>query len=67
MRLIGYILAAQCNGSIDQGDMAVTLRKVAQQSFGLKIDILTQQSKMIAVPQDVLKHLFGLLFFPDFV
>jgi hypothetical protein len=43
VQLIGYTLSAQCDGRIYQSNVAVNLRKVAQQSFGFKIDILTQQ------------------------
>ena len=67
VRLIGDILPAQRNGGIYQSDVAVSLRKVAQQPFGFKIDILAQQSQVIAVAQNLLEHLLGLFFFSDFI
>jgi hypothetical protein len=65
--LDGHVLTRQRYRRIDQGNVAVALRKIAQQSFALKVDILAQQAQVIRVLQYVFEEPLGLLRFADFI
>ena len=46
------------NGCFNQCQMRIGLWEITQQSFGFKIDIFTKQSQMVAIGQQLVKHMF---------
>ncbi len=45
--------------------MGIGLRKIPQQPFGFKINILTEKPEMIAVGEQLVKEFFGPVLLPD--
>src|SRR5690606_23398138 len=64
----GLFLASsrKVNGTFDQRQMGIGLRKIPQKTFSLEIDILTKKSQMVAVRKQFLKVLQSFLFLTNF-
>ena len=46
---LGDVFSTQGDGGVNQGQMAVALREIAQQPFGIKVYVFAQQPQVVAV------------------